>query len=382
VLVVAGVAAGSLWIYVTDRGSQSEPGPEAVDHLGSTRTISPAPLAPRVRTHGVWSGEELLVWSGVEPGHATDEAFDVVDDGAAYDPTTDSWRELPTSPISGRAGAAAVWAGDRVVVWGGFSGADEALDDGAAYLPDEDVWVELPPAPMTGRGDATAVWTGGEVLIIGGAERVGRPGHVPGLQRDGAAYDPVADQWRRLPPIPDGVWQLRDRGAGPIRERFAGTWDGEALFVWGRDVARYHPGDDAWERVTAPLTAMWLGSRVTSIRIGSEVAVIGLAHRDDPGTFGITYRPANGAFGTVPSLSRAVMSGPRQVAAAGELVVLLGAEPASAAVWSPGTATWRSIPAELVRGLEAAVVWTGQELLIWGGSDGSGPRADGIAWTP
>lgn len=382
VLVVAGVAAGSLWIYVTDRGSQSEPDPEAVDHAGSMRTISSAPVAPRVRTQAAWSGQELLVWSGLEPGDETDEAFDVVDDGAAYDPTTDSWRELPTAPVSGRASAAAVWAGDRFVVWGGFSGPGEALDDGAAYLPDENAWVQLPSAPIVGRGDATAVWTGHEVLIVGGAEKAGRPGRVSGLQRDGAAYDPVANQWRVLPPIPDGVWQLRDRGVGPIRERFAGTWTGEALFIWGRDVALYDPGG-AWERVTAPRTSMWLGSRVTALRIGDQVAVIGLAHRDDPETFGITYRPATGAFGTVPGLSsRVVMSGPRQIAGAGGLVVLLSAEPATAAMWRPGTTTWRSIPTDLVRGLEATVVWTGEELLIWGGSDGSRPRNDGIAWTP
>lgn len=209
------------------------------------------------------------MWSGVDPGTAIDEAFDVVDDGAAYDPATDSWRELPTAPISGRAGAAAVWAGDRLVVWGGFSSPDEAFADGAEYLPDQDAWVELPPAPISGRGDATAVWTGGEVLIVGGAERAGRPGQVSGLRRDGAAYDPVAGRWRVLPPIRDGVWQSRDRGLGAIRERFAGTWAGDQLFLWGRDVAVYDPGGDTWDRVTAPLSAMWLGGDITGDRTGT-----------------------------------------------------------------------------------------------------------------
>jgi N-acetylneuraminic acid mutarotase len=153
------VATGSLWSYLTDRsGSQSEPDPETVDHAGSMRTISSAPVAPRVRTHAAWSGQELLVWSGVEPDDAKDEAFDIVDDGAAYDPTTDSWRKLPTAPISGRASAAAVWAGDRLVVWGGFSGPDKALDDGAAYLPDENAWAQLPSAPITGRGYFIPSW--------------------------------------------------------------------------------------------------------------------------------------------------------------------------------------------------------------------------------
>jgi hypothetical protein len=382
-IVVAVVAAGSLWIYAGDRGSQFESDPDAVDHPGSTRIISEAPLTPRIRTHAAWSGQELLVWSGIEPGDETDEAFDVVGDGAAYDPTTDSWRELPPAPISGRASAAAAWAGDRLVVWGGFSGPDDALDDGAVYLADESTWAQLPPAPITGRGDATAVWTGREVLIVGGAERAGQPGRVSGLQRDGAAYDPQANQWRLLPPIPDGVWQLRDRGLGPIRERYAGTWTGEVLFIWGRDVGLYDPGRDAWERVTAPHAAMWLGSRPTAIPIGDEVAVIGLARKEEPDTFGMTYQPASGAFGSVPGLpSRQISSGPRQIAAAGDLVVLLAADPAWAAAWRPGCATWRTIPADLVRGLEAAVAWTGDELLIWGGSDESGPRTDGIAWTP
>jgi hypothetical protein len=31
---------------------------------------------------------------------------------------------------------------------------------------------------------------------------------------------------------------------------------------------------------------------------------------------------------------------------------------------------------------EAAAVWTGTEVLIWGGSVDGDPRADGAAWTP
>jgi hypothetical protein len=391
-IVICVVAAASLWLLAGDRDpggrSQLDLDGVAVEHPGSSSLIPAAPLSPRSRTHAAWSGTELLVWSGAVPGDpdlpgaTADKAFQVLEDGAAYDPATDSWRVLPAAPVSGRVGAAAVWAGDRLVVWGGFSGPDRALDDGAAYLPGQDTWLRLPPAPITARGDVTAVWTGREVLIIGGAERVGRPGRVSGVQRDGAAYDPVANRWRTIPAVPDGVWPLRDRGVWPIRERFAGTWTGEALFVWGRDVALYHPATDVWQHVPAPLTGVRIGGGVAAVRVGDQVVVIGLATRDDPETFGLRYDSSSGMFGPVPGLLSDPMNRPRQVVATDADVLVLQTDPDRAAVWSPGAATWRTAPPTLARGTEAVAVWTGEQLLIWGGSVAEAVRTDGIAWTP
>jgi hypothetical protein len=383
---VAVLAAGSLWLIVSlpDRTFVEH----SVDHPGSTRLIPTAPLAPRSRTNAVWSGEELLVWSGAVPGEADqhgavgDEPFEVLADGAAYHPGEDTWRTLPTAPISGRVGAGTVWAGDRLVVWGGFSVPDRALGDGAMYLPDQDAWERLPSAPITARGDLTAVWTGREVLFVGGAERTGRFGRVSGEHRDGAAYDLETGQWRTIQPVPDGVWSVRNRGVWPIRERFTGTWSGDVLFVWGRDVALYDPAADQWQRVTAPLSGIRVGGAVEAVSLRGQVVVIGLAARDDPATFGITYQPASGTFGTVPAVTGQSMSTLRQAVAAGEHVLALLTGPEEAMRWSPGEDSWQSIPPALSRGVEAVPVWTGAELLVWGGSVGGDPRADGVAWTP
>ena len=59
--------------------------------------------------------------------------------GIAYTPATNSWSILPPAPLArgGRSGAAMVWTGREVVIWGGWStaAASPPYQDGAAYLP-------------------------------------------------------------------------------------------------------------------------------------------------------------------------------------------------------------------------------------------------------
>jgi N-acetylneuraminic acid mutarotase len=77
----------------------------------------------------VWTGREMVVWGGFN----TTE----LNDGASYNPESDSWTTLPRSPLLPRQGQAMVWAAGHVVVWGGHgphgegSGAQANHDDGA-----------------------------------------------------------------------------------------------------------------------------------------------------------------------------------------------------------------------------------------------------------
>ncbi len=74
----------------------------------------------------------------------------------------------------------------------------------------------LPPAPLERRRDPASVCTGRELLVWGGG--------TPWAQyADGAAYDPVADSWRPLPPSPP------DRA---VREARA-VWAGGRMVVAG-----------------------------------------------------------------------------------------------------------------------------------------------------
>jgi hypothetical protein len=78
----------------------------------------------------VWTGTELIGWESSNRG-------------IAYNQTADTWRVLPRSPLAtrngrGRMGAAMVWTGNQLVIWGGWTGAfdDAPFADGAAFRPD------------------------------------------------------------------------------------------------------------------------------------------------------------------------------------------------------------------------------------------------------
>jgi hypothetical protein len=60
--------------------------------------------------------------------------------GIAYDPSSDSWRELPDAALSPQASATA-WTGDRVIAW------DYALT-AAEYDPVGNQWRDLPRVPL------------------------------------------------------------------------------------------------------------------------------------------------------------------------------------------------------------------------------------------
>jgi hypothetical protein len=60
----------------------------------------------------------MIVWGG------EDETFTFVDTGGQYDPVGDSWTATATTAgvPSERESHTAVWAGSKMIVWGGFDG--------------------------------------------------------------------------------------------------------------------------------------------------------------------------------------------------------------------------------------------------------------------
>jgi hypothetical protein len=144
--------------------------------------------APRNGAGAIWDGRELLVVGGAgAPRGGTPPAPATV--GFAYNPGTNRWRRL--APMdSGRAGAAAVWTGKRLLLWGGQTaplGSPSLVipPHGLAYDPGRNRWSPLPQAPLAGRVDPTAVWTG-RVMIVWGGSPAG-----PGKPfSDGAAFTP------------------------------------------------------------------------------------------------------------------------------------------------------------------------------------------------
>lgn len=192
-----------------------------------TRTWRELPRAPvgGYANSLVWTGEEVITFGGIKdtPGGTQGYPTGFVSEGAAYDPEADRWRLLSESGLDARGWHSAVWTGEEMITWGGVSEPQtECYDcgyaeDAGAYDPSTDTWREIDPGPLPGRVEHTAVWSDGRMIIFGG----GAPGGGLGRE-DGAVYDPVSDAWEVLPEAPI-------KG----RYRHAATWSGEAMFVWG-----------------------------------------------------------------------------------------------------------------------------------------------------
>lgn len=250
-----------------------------------------APPFTRALAALVWTGSSFVVWGG-----QLQDGAQVFDTGAAYDPRTDSWSELPPAPLAARAGPAAVWTGREVLIWGGYdprTGA--AFGDGAAYDPAEGSWRLLPPAPLSPRMPFGAVWTGREMIVWGSSS------HSQPLVVDGAAYDPVEDAWRRIPEAPIEFKQ------GTELQTSSQVWTGEEMIALGllREpgepadtifVVAYDPATDVWRLPPRPplrppfslptsLTGVWTGSEVLAIDDYGQVFAY------DPGTDTWAERP-------------------------------------------------------------------------------------------
>jgi hypothetical protein len=195
-------------------------------------SLPPSPLEARTLAASAWTGSELLVWGGWRGTYGYAFAEGLLDDGAAYDPTSDTWRALAPAPVVGRA-PLSVWTGRELLVWGTALRVEDRPRDGAAYNPATDTWRVIPEAPIE-LTDATAAWTGEEMIVFGAALCCGNDPET--RTAIGAAYDPDADTWRRI----------ADSELSP--QASTAAWNGSEMIAWDylNDSAAYEPTSDVW----------------------------------------------------------------------------------------------------------------------------------------
>lgn len=347
-------------------------------------SLPPAPIVSRIDEAAVWTGHQLVIWGGA--GRYDNVTYG---DGAAYDPTTRQWRMLPASPLGPRWGVAAVWTGKDVFVWGGTGSGTgwtgPTLRDGALYDPTAHRWTLVPPAPIPARKGATAIWTGHEVVIFGG-RGTGNVGWLSAQRTDGAAYDPTTGRWQRLPPLPEV-----DGEQGVMADQIA--WNGQAVVATAVAAqhapsmpldgyrptalsARWTPGALRWHLLPSPpslakafsMTAVWTGTRFVYLRNTCRItggdAFCAYHRRGSAGAFD----PETGA---TMSLSRSVGlaydGGPGIGAWTGRAVLAVAPQTGQAAAYDPAAHRWRRLPATPSFDAGATSVWTGHELIVWGG---------------
>jgi hypothetical protein len=171
-------------------------------------SVAGARGAPSLRTDAVvaGTGREVIVWGG--RGKRPDGGEVWLGDGARLDPATGRWRPLSTvrAPSPRTAGSAGnVWTGTRLVIWDGGITPRTALahpcatgescslkGDGAMYDPKADRWTPIATvgAP-TKRFGGYALAHGHEVVFWGGSHST-----------DGGVLDVPTNTWRSLPPGP------------------------------------------------------------------------------------------------------------------------------------------------------------------------------------
>ena len=181
--------------YEFTGSGDEDPSGDGFAFEGGTRTwgvLPDSPLSGRSDMASAWTGEELLIWGGFDGGFREPP---YLDDGAAFDPLTGTWRRLPAAAIGARS-PFSVWTGQEMIVWGSTQ-RFAALLDGAAYNPTTNTWRTIADGPID-ITDGSAVWTGREMIVFGAALDGNNDSDTPTAV--GAAYDPQADVWRELPP--------------------------------------------------------------------------------------------------------------------------------------------------------------------------------------
>ncbi len=318
----------------------------------------------------VWTGTDMLVWGGQTTSYYNGDA-----NGAAYNPSKDTWTALPAVPSSfvGRYYQSAVWTGKEMIIWGGYSSYPYYRNDGAAYDPALKSWVLLSASPLQARYAQSAVWTGTEMIIWGG--------YNGSYLADGAAYKPSTGTWRML-------------STSPLTPRYdhQAVWAGTRMIVFGGrgsscsgtscgDAAAYDPVADTWATLTPPAD---LGARYSHVGIATGATGNLATFWGGYGTYGdykangATYDPATSTWKSIPAPSEAVLIDAKRYSASswwggGRLYVWggnsSGGIKSNGASYDPVSETWLAMSdsaAPAPRYL-ATAVWTGSEAIVWGG---------------
>ncbi len=372
----AGVPSGAVLLSVTEENATLiEAG---YVKIGVTQVAdswrqraTPTTLAGRSAHSTVWTGSEMIVWGGMGSGDTR------WNDGGRYSPTTDAWLPVTSTgaPVA-RDNHTAIWTGSEMIVWGGWG--DGYRNDGGRYNPQTDSWTPVTTASApAGRMFHTAVWTGSSMVIWGGDG-------VGGQLNNGGRYDPTTDTWT----------PVTMTGALSGRIHHTAVWTGSEVVIWGgysilgylNDGARYNPVSDSWLAMTA--SAPTARSSHTAVWTGSAIMIWGGERGSSP------YYLNDGSGYHLSTSSWIGMSGngaptgrPQHSAVwTGSEMIVWGGNPGGSfrndgGRYNPVSDNWTAVTttgAPPARALHTAV-WIGNEMIVWGGYCSSGYLAD--TWT-
>jgi hypothetical protein len=223
------------------------------------------------------------------------------------------------------------------------------------------------------RDDFTAVWTGSEMIIWGG------------LGTTGSRYDPAIDVWTAT----SGV------GAPAPRTGQTAIWTGSRMIIWGGENgpgslstgAAYDPQTDSWTPTSnagAPTgrrfhTAVWTGAKML---VWGGLDTSGQPHGD-----GGRYDPSTDTWTAIPDFEPAQPGRFKHSALwTGTEMIVWGGEQGGA-LFNNGyrytlSGSVTKIPTGPVARTAHSAVWTGNEMIVWGGKLATGNTNTGDRYNP
>ncbi len=339
--------------------------------------IAGHPLAkrrtPRRYHVAVWTGSEMIIWGGIVPGQHAGDFF--TNTGGKYDPSTDSWTATNYDPCPGRARFSyGSMDGHEMIVWGGYSydGVDHLWNTGGRYNPGTDSWVATSTANAPdGRDVHTAVGTGSGMIVWGGFDG----GNV---LNTGGIYNPGTNRWS----------PLNTTNAPTARESHGAVWTGSEMIIWGgvgtggylNTGGRYDPVTNVW---TAASIANAPSARTvhSPVWTGSEMIVWGGYFLDGSDHYlnsGGRYNPNTNSWTRTNTVNApdgrtthsAVWTGNEMIIWGGRADPYSGYYFNTGGRYDPGTDSW--IATSTINAPDGRyghkAVWTGNEMIIWGGT--------------
>jgi hypothetical protein len=342
----------------------------AASHGPTWVPVPESPLSPRRAATAVWVDQQFLVVGGLADwcpptadcaGGASPRV-----DGAVLDPRTGRWQSVADAPTGVAAAPSAVIDGVVYLL------TSDAVARLLAYDAAADRWTSLPPPP----GTPDRLVAAGEVLVA-----------VSGSDELEAAVDSVF--------APDtGAWTaLPDDPLGPSFDREA-VWLGHRLLLAAKDLVA-SPGSERPALVRlAELDATWttwrglpdselLGWGATAVGDHVVWPVLGAADGGQVNGWGRAYPnggvldPADGTWRPLPDIPGGGNRGRVPAAVVGDRVVV------GDGLLDPATLAWAPLPKPPWDDVaEQAVAGSDDLVLVWGGSDAAGLRADGHLLRP
>ena len=334
--------------------------------------------------------DKMIIWGG--DGNARGNT------GFLFTPTTATFDRatlVGNSPPRGEHTAILNPSNNTMIVWGGRDESDYAAryNHGAIYtlpsqlppLAGEDTWTATSELTPRARCRHTAVWTGTDMLVWGGSDNTA-------VLIRGEIYNPVANTWTSI---------LDTLGNTPeARDRHSAVWTGSTMVIWGGATFAglpintggiYNAG--AWT-VTSQTGVPEARFYHSVVWTGSEMIVWGglTGTGSTPTGTGGRYNPTANTWGTAISTGTNAPEARYDHTAVwtGTQMIIWGGRDSAklyntGGIYDPAINSWTatSVGADVPAGRYGhTAVWTGTQMIIWGGTDGVNRFNDGAIYDP